>query len=82
MIAHDLEEGEWVAQVPYFKPLQRVADYTPPRCRAILQSIIGSSDVPFRILSVRGYATPPPPRSPGAAASCVTPMAMGGCWPV
>lgn len=29
VIAHDLQQGEFVAQVPFFKPLQQAKDFTP-----------------------------------------------------
>eukprot|EP00667_Euglena_gracilis_P007433 EG_transcript_7508 len=55
VIAHDLQQGEFVAQVPFFKPLQQAKDFTPDNCRPIIQALIGSPDVPFEIVSTRGW---------------------------
>ena len=42
-VAHDIDEGEWVAQVPFFPPFQSASDYTPERCRElVLAGIVGA----------------------------------------
>jgi len=55
VVAHDIQAGEYVAQVPFFRPLQSVLDFTPERCRPIIAALIGDDDVPFTIVSTRGW---------------------------
>ena len=43
LIAHDLERGEWVAQIPYFPPQQSPDDFDEGACRRILNAAIGGS---------------------------------------
>jgi 2-polyprenyl-6-methoxyphenol hydroxylase-like FAD-dependent oxidoreductase len=40
-ICHDLSAGEWVAQVPYYPPLQRAEDFDEAECLRILDAAIG-----------------------------------------
>lgn len=41
LVAHDLGAGEFVAQVPYFPPLQSPAQFTPELCLDIIQAAAG-----------------------------------------
>ncbi|KAF6263709.1 FAD binding domain-containing protein [Scenedesmus sp. NREL 46B-D3] len=43
VVAHDLERGEFVAQVPYYPPLQSPADFTPEVCGQIVADAAGWS---------------------------------------
>ncbi|WIA08637.1 hypothetical protein OEZ85_008065 [Tetradesmus obliquus] len=43
VVAHDLEQGEFVAQVPYYPPLQSPADFTPEVCRQLIADAAGWS---------------------------------------
>ena len=41
LVAHDLRQGEFVAQIPYLPPVQHVDDFTPAVCERMLRSAIG-----------------------------------------
>lgn len=41
IVAHDLRAGEFVAQVPFFPPLQSPADFPPPRIAELLAAAAG-----------------------------------------
>ncbi|KAI8463562.1 MAG: hypothetical protein J3K34DRAFT_526882, partial [Monoraphidium minutum] len=43
VVAHDLRAGEFVAQIPYFPPLQSPADFPPARCAALLAAAAGGA---------------------------------------
>lgn len=42
IVAHDLELGEFVAQIPYFPPHQNSADFTEAFCKSFLETITQS----------------------------------------
>jgi len=41
VVAHDLRQGEFVAQIPYLPPVQHVDDFTPAVCERMLRSATG-----------------------------------------
>lgn len=56
LVAHNLEHGEFVAQVPYFPPHQTVGEhFTKERVRGILESVAGCSLDDLEILDIRGW---------------------------
>ena len=44
VVAHDLSEGEFVAQIPYLPPVQDARDFTHAVCERTLRSAIGWRD--------------------------------------
>ena len=42
IVAHDIERGEYVAQVPFFEPFQEPKDFTEKRCRELVMEAITS----------------------------------------
>ncbi|TDH68178.1 hypothetical protein CCR75_004480 [Bremia lactucae] len=41
LIAHDLNKGEWVLQIPYFPPQESIPwDFSPAQCRDIVHSML------------------------------------------
>lgn len=52
-----VQEGEFVAQLPYFPPLQSVDDFSPARCVALLQAAAGVApgSLSMNIHSVRTW---------------------------
>jgi hypothetical protein len=55
LVAHNLATGEFVAQIPYFPPLQTPADFDEAACRRVLAAAAGADDVRLRIASVRAW---------------------------
>ncbi len=43
-IAHDIEEGDWVVQIPYFPPQQQPSDFDEEKCLAILKNALLCDD--------------------------------------
>ena len=56
LVVHSLSEGEFVAQVPYFPPLQSVSDFPPKVCRSIIEAGAGAHCPDIDIQSVRTWA--------------------------
>lgn len=46
VVAHDLQLGEFVAQVPYYPPQQMPEDYTEARCRELVEAAVFGSSAP------------------------------------
>ncbi|KAJ0411284.1 hypothetical protein ATCC90586_004200 [Pythium insidiosum] len=43
LIAHDLNRGEWVFQIPFFPPQESIAqDFSPEQCRELVQHLLSS----------------------------------------
>lgn len=40
LVAHDLREGDFIAQIPYFPPLQSIQDFTPEICKKLIEKSI------------------------------------------
>ncbi len=59
LVAHDLRpgRGEFVLQLPYFPPLERVPDhYTPKDCQRIVEALAGAPDLPpIDVRNVQGW---------------------------
>lgn len=75
IVAHDLRSGEFVAQVPFFPPLQSPADFGRARCLELLQAAAGGSSS----ASGGGFASAAPPRladDPGFEIREVRPWTM------
>ena len=56
MVAHNLDAGEFVAQIPYFPPLQSIADFTEETCAAIVRRAAGDATLPLHVKTVRAWA--------------------------
>ena len=54
IVSHALHRGEFVAQIPYFPPHQRAADFDENRCRMLLENLAGNRFA-FNINSIRSW---------------------------
>ncbi|KXZ42186.1 hypothetical protein GPECTOR_188g291 [Gonium pectorale] len=43
LVAHDIDSGEFVAQIPYFPPLQSPADFPPERVVELIRAAVGEA---------------------------------------
>ncbi|KAI9915401.1 hypothetical protein PsorP6_008123 [Peronosclerospora sorghi] len=44
VIAHDLEQGEWVFQIPFFPPQESILwDFTPTQCKNLVRHLLPTS---------------------------------------
>jgi 2-polyprenyl-6-methoxyphenol hydroxylase-like FAD-dependent oxidoreductase len=55
VVAHDLGAGEFVAQVPYFPPLQAAEEFTPDACAALVRAAAGRPGLALRVRQVRPW---------------------------
>ena len=44
LIAYDLEEGEFVLQIPYYPPIQTIDDFDQFKCRNILETVLSKRE--------------------------------------
>jgi len=54
VVAHDLSQGEFVAQIPYLPPVQHVSDFTREVCERVLRSAIGWTDDGTKRMDILG----------------------------
>ncbi len=55
LVAHHFETGEFVAQLPYFPPVQSPADFDPERVKHLLDAAVGASLPDLTVHSVRPW---------------------------
>jgi 2-polyprenyl-6-methoxyphenol hydroxylase-like FAD-dependent oxidoreductase len=55
VVAHDIDAGEYVCQIPYFPPHQRLADFTVGVCRGLVANASGAETSECNVLSVRPW---------------------------
>ncbi|GMN49161.1 hypothetical protein TIFTF001_018326 [Ficus carica] len=41
LVAHDLKEGEFVFQIPFYPPQQNVQDFSPEMCKELIFKLVG-----------------------------------------
>ncbi|KAG2431150.1 hypothetical protein HXX76_009680 [Chlamydomonas incerta] len=60
LVAHDIGAGEFVAQIPYFPPLQSPADFPPERVAGLIRAAAGrmadGQEVDVQLREVRPWA--------------------------
>jgi 2-polyprenyl-6-methoxyphenol hydroxylase-like FAD-dependent oxidoreductase len=56
IVAHDLERGEFVAQVPYFPPLQSPKEFTIGVCEDLIQKFAGVKVADVQVKTIRPWA--------------------------
>jgi 2-polyprenyl-6-methoxyphenol hydroxylase-like FAD-dependent oxidoreductase len=54
VVAHSLSKGEFVAQIPFFPPLQPAASFSEGRCSRMIQQWIGRA-MPIQVKSIRQW---------------------------
>lgn len=56
LVAHNLRKGEFVAQVPYFPPLQSSTDFSIEHCRNIIRQISGDASLDLTVHNAKPWA--------------------------
>lgn len=56
LVAHNLSKGEFVAQVPYFPPLQSSADFSIEKCMDIIRQISGDASLDLTVHNAKPWA--------------------------
>jgi 2-polyprenyl-6-methoxyphenol hydroxylase-like FAD-dependent oxidoreductase len=77
MVAHDLERGTWVAQVPFFPPLQS-GEISVSEAHALIAASIFGSDHPHLVVSQLSHPIVSSP-SPSSAAPHHSTKSIGSC---
>ena len=54
IVAHDMEDGDFVAQIPFFPPIEKVSKYTKDYCLNLLWKAIGE-DVDLSIKNIKPW---------------------------
>ncbi|KAG0583412.1 hypothetical protein KC19_3G134100 [Ceratodon purpureus] len=55
VVAHNLEAGEFVAQIPFYPPQQRLEDFTSEVCHDIILDVAGRKDLRVEIKTVKQW---------------------------
>ncbi|KAG5520680.1 hypothetical protein RHGRI_033310 [Rhododendron griersonianum] len=55
LVAHDLKEGEFVLQIPFYPPQQRFEDYTLEMCERIIFKLVGHELADIDVLDVKPW---------------------------
>ncbi|KAK4429710.1 putative polyketide hydroxylase [Sesamum alatum] len=55
LVAHDLKEGEFVLQVPFYPPQQKVEDFSPRMCEQLIFKLVGRELADINVLDVKPW---------------------------
>ncbi|KAJ3678152.1 hypothetical protein LUZ60_001955 [Juncus effusus] len=55
LVAHDLNQGEFVLQIPYYPPQQNFQDYTPQMCERIISNLVGWGPPDMQVLDIKPW---------------------------
>ncbi|XP_073387845.1 uncharacterized protein [Physcomitrium patens] len=55
VVAHNLEAGEFVAQIPFYPPQQRLEDFTSEVCHDIILEVVGKRDLAVEVKTVKQW---------------------------
>ncbi|KAL0336004.1 UNVERIFIED_CONTAM: putative polyketide hydroxylase [Sesamum radiatum] len=55
LVAHDLEEGEFVLQVPFYPPQQKFEDFNPGMCEQLIFKLVGRELADINVLDVKPW---------------------------
>jgi 2-polyprenyl-6-methoxyphenol hydroxylase-like FAD-dependent oxidoreductase len=56
MVGHNLDTGEFVAQIPYFPPLQTPEDFTKDACAAIVRRAAGNASLSLELKTIKPWS--------------------------
>ncbi|ERN13654.1 hypothetical protein AMTR_s00049p00109360 [Amborella trichopoda] len=55
LVAHDLNKGEFILQVPFYPPQQSLEDFTPKVCREIIFMLVGHKLVDVDVIGIKPW---------------------------
>ncbi|KAF3785341.1 hypothetical protein EJ110_NYTH28182 [Nymphaea thermarum] len=55
LVAHDLNEGEFVLQIPYYPPQQNLEEFTAEKCQEIIFKLVGHKLVDINIRDIKPW---------------------------
>ncbi|KAH7616498.1 putative polyketide hydroxylase [Nannochloris sp. 'desiccata'] len=56
MVGHNLDTGEFVAQIPYFPPLQSPEDFNEETCAAIVRRAAGNGSLQLELKTIKPWS--------------------------
>ncbi|KAJ1286681.1 hypothetical protein BS78_03G370400 [Paspalum vaginatum] len=56
LVAHDLENGEFVLQIPFYPPQQMFEDFSAKVCEQIIVKLVGWEPVDVQVLDIKPWA--------------------------
>ncbi|XP_009411836.2 uncharacterized protein LOC103993475 isoform X2 [Musa acuminata AAA Group] len=55
LVAHDLDQGEFVLQIPYYSPQQKIEDFSFKVCEQIILKLVGWKLVDVQVLDIKPW---------------------------
>ncbi|XP_010926595.3 uncharacterized protein [Elaeis guineensis] len=55
LVAHDLNQGEFVLQVPYYPPQQKFEDFSSKVCKQIIFKLVGWAPVDVEVVDIKPW---------------------------
>ncbi|PKI77026.1 hypothetical protein CRG98_002529 [Punica granatum] len=55
LVAHDLEQGEFVLQIPFYPPQQDINDFSPKICEEIIFKLVGRELLDIDVIDVKPW---------------------------
>lgn len=55
LVAHDLEQGEFVLQVPFYPPQQKLEDFNPKMCEKLIFKLTGREVEDLAVLDIKPW---------------------------
>ncbi|XP_021746639.1 uncharacterized protein LOC110712483 [Chenopodium quinoa] len=55
LVAHDLQQGEFVLQVPYYPPQQNLEDFSPKMCEDLIFKLVGHELEDIAVIDIKPW---------------------------
>ncbi|CAM8880765.1 unnamed protein product [Rhodiola kirilowii] len=55
LVAHDLEQGEFVLQIPFYPPQQNLEDFTPKMCNKLIAKLVGRELADVDVIDIKPW---------------------------
>ncbi|KDP26758.1 hypothetical protein JCGZ_17916 [Jatropha curcas] len=55
LVAHDLEQGEFILQVPFYPPQQKVGDFSPKICEKLIFKLVGRELSDINVIEIKPW---------------------------
>ncbi|XP_010519667.1 PREDICTED: uncharacterized protein LOC104799053 isoform X2 [Tarenaya hassleriana] len=55
LVAHDLQQGEFVLQIPYYPPQQTLSDFSPEICKMLIFKLVGQELADCNVVDVKPW---------------------------
>ncbi|XP_065876781.1 uncharacterized protein [Euphorbia lathyris] len=55
LVAHDLQQGEFILQVPFYPPQQSVSDFNPQICKKLILKLVGQELRDIEVMEIKPW---------------------------